>query len=116
MTGPVRIKSGVRAPSAPDPGWRERIAAEELADLVAAGRRFAPDLSRGVKVPDSRAAHRDDALAELQHGRIGRAAADRRAAKGQRLTAGDYFFRALYVLAFVVLAWVAATAMAGGLS
>ena len=30
-----------------------------------------PALDRGVKVPDSRTAHRDDVRAELEHGRIG---------------------------------------------
>jgi len=38
-----------------------------------------PALDRGVKLPDPRSAHRDDVRAELEHGRIGRAAADRRA-------------------------------------
>ena len=70
MTGPVRIKSGVRAPSAPDPGWRERIAAEELADLVAAGRRFAPDLTRGSNAPSAQRSPLTNAE-EMHRGRIG---------------------------------------------
>jgi hypothetical protein len=56
----MKVRTGVTAPGAWD---RARMA-----------RRFGaprPALDRGVCLPDSRSAHRDDVRAELEHGRIG---------------------------------------------
>lgn len=103
------VEIGPRFPLSLD---RAHIQADE--GLRCEGR--SPRLDRGSQ-PVTSPHHGSDYRAlthaeEMNRGRIGRARADRR----RSIHRGDWFFRVLYVLAFVALAWAAATAAVRGLS
>ena len=69
----------------------------------------APGFDRAFAPPDSRTAHRDDVQAELAHGRIGRAAADRSARRASRSSL-PWSVWALLIAGWLVLSAVLAVA------